>query len=121
MARKDENLNITYFIPKNFEEKSVTSNGLSYRNLIEAVVIVGVVVSILWFVPIENIKVKIIIGIIVGGPLAVFTVFGINKCSVSEYLINFLKFKLMPKMYVRKNLFKNPNISKKLDKSKAKN
>lgn len=105
MARKDENQELSYYIPKNFEEKSVTTSGLSYRNIIEAVVIVGAIVAILWYVPIESLKVKIIIGLIFGVPLGAFALFGINRCSLSEYLLNFLKYKLSPKIYIKKNLF----------------
>lgn len=106
MKRKDEEQNLLYFIPKNFEEKSVTISGFSYRNIIESVIIVGVIAAVLWFVPIDTIKVKIIIGIVVGVPIGTISLFGINKCSLSEYFINLFRFKLSPKIYIKKDLFK---------------
>lgn len=106
MKRKDENQNLLYYIPKNFEEKSVTVSGISYRNITEAVIIIGIIAAILWFTPIDSVKVKIIIGIVISLPIGALALFGINQCSLSEYLINFLKFKLSPKVYVKKNMFK---------------
>ena len=52
---------------------------------------------------------KCIIGIAVGGPLAVLAIFGINKCSLSEFLLNIIKYKMRPKLYVRKNLYVKSN------------
>jgi hypothetical protein len=104
MARKDDEKKLVYMIPKNFEEKSVTTNGLNYRNIAEAVFLVGIVVIILWKIDI-SLKTKLITGILVGGPLGVLALIGINKCSLSEFLINIVKFKMKPKVYVKKNIF----------------
>lgn len=106
MKRKDEEKNLVYFIPKNFEEKSVTMSGISYRNVIETVILLGIIVAILWFSPIDTVKTKIIIGIVLGVPVGAISLFGINKCSLSEYFINLFRFKLSPKIYVKKSLFK---------------
>lgn len=108
MARKDDDKQLVYRIPPNFEEKSVTANGIPYRNLVEAVILVGIVVLILWKITIAF-KTKCIIGIAVGGPLAVLAIFGINKCSLSEFLLNIIKYKMRPKLYVRKKLYVKSN------------
>lgn len=104
MARKDDEKKLVYMIPKNFEEKSVTTNGLNYRNIAEAVFLVGIVVIILWQIDIAF-KTKLIIGILVGGPIGFLALIGINKCSLSEFIINIVKFKMKPKVYVKKNIF----------------
>ncbi len=105
MARKDDNKEMIFFIPKNFEDKSITMNGLSYKNISEAVVIVGIIVAILWVIPSLEIKTKAIIGAIIGIPLAAIAAIGINNCSLSEYLINFIKFKIRPNSYIKKDSF----------------
>lgn len=104
MARKDDEKKLVYMIPKNFEEKSVTTNGLNYRNIAEAVFLVGIVVIVLWQVDIAF-KTKLIIGILIGGPLGALALIDINKCSLSEFLINIVKFKMKPKVYIKKNIF----------------
>ena len=38
MARKDEDKELDYIIPKNFKETNVTPNGIPYRNIVEAVI-----------------------------------------------------------------------------------
>lgn len=69
MARKDDNKEMIFFIPKNFEEKSLTMSGLSYKNISEAVVIVGIIAAILWVIPSLEFKTKAMIGAIIGIPL----------------------------------------------------
>ena len=113
MARKDDNKEMIFFIPKNFEEKSITISGLSYKNISEALVVVGIVAAILWFIPSLEIKTKIIIGAIIGIPLAAIAVVGINNCSLSEFLINFIKFKIRPNSYIKKDLFNKKDKYKK--------
>ena len=115
MARKDEDKELEYIIPQNFKENNVTANGISYRNIVEAVILVGIVVLILWIIPSESLalKYKIIIGAVIGGPLGFLGITGINKCSLSEYLIYVIRFKSSPKIYVRKHPYKNNDTDKK--------
>lgn len=113
MARKDDNKEMIFFIPKNFEEKSLTMSGLSYKNISEAVVIVGIIAAILWVIPSLEFKTKAMIGAIIGIPLAALAAFGINSCSLSEYLINFIKFKIRPNSYIKKDLFNKNDKYKK--------
>lgn len=111
MARKDEDKELDYIIPKNFKETNVTPNGIPYRNIVEAVILVGIVVGVLWIIPNDavSLKFKIIIGAVIGGPLGILGITGINKCSLSEYLLYVIRFKTSPKVYVRKHLYKRKN------------
>lgn len=113
MARKDDDLKLVYHIPKNYEEKSVTISGLSYRNIVEAVILVGIVVAILWVIPsnIMTFNVKLVVGIIIAAPLGILGLFGINQCSLSEFLMNVIKYKLNPPRYIRKSLFNRDDES----------
>lgn len=111
MARKDEDKNLDYIIPKNFKETNVTPNGIPYRNIAEAAILVGIVLFILWIIPNDAIalKYKVIIGAVIGGPLGILGITGINKCSLSEYLLYVIRFKTSPKVYVKKHLYKRKN------------
>lgn len=111
MARKDEDKELDYIIPKNFKETNVTPNGIPYRNIAEAAILVGIVFGILWLIPNDAvpIKIKVIVGALIGGPLGILGVTGINKCSLSEYLLYVIRFKTSPKVYVKKHLYKRKN------------
>lgn len=117
MARKDEDKNLEFIIPANFKENNVTANGIPYRNVAEAVVLVGLVVLILWFIPIP-LNIKIIVGVVIGALLGIFALKGINRCSLSEYLIYMIKFKTSPKVYVRKQPYQKNNSNAKNDRKK---
>lgn len=108
MARRNEEKNLVYYIPQNYEENAVTISGIKYRNLVEGIILLGIVVAILWFIPIA-IKPKITIGIFAGGGLGILGIVGINGSSLSEYIISFIQFKLRPKTYVKKKLFVKEN------------
>ena len=108
MARKDEDINLEFNIPRNYKEKSVTISGLSYRNITEAVILVGIIIAILWFVPSSTMSfnTKLVVGLITGIPIGALAVKGINQCSLSEYLTYFIKYKLNPPRYIKKPLSK---------------
>ena len=93
MARKDEDKNIAFIIPQNYRESNVTGNGIPWRNVAEGVVLAGIVAVIVCLIPMK-ISTKIVVGVILGGILMLLAIRGHNNCSLSEYLIDFIKFKL---------------------------
>ena len=74
-------------------------------------VLVGILIGILWIIPSDwlSFNTKLVIGILFGLPIAALSVKGINQCSLSEFLINFIKFKMNPPTYIKKNVFEKNN------------
>ena len=109
MARKDDDKELIFFIPKNYEEKNVTMSGLSYRNIIEALFLAGTVALVMSQISSLTLKSKFIIGLPIAMILGFIGLMGFNNCSLSEFLINFIVYKIKPNVFVKKNLFNNQN------------
>lgn len=81
-----------YNIPKNYEDNMITASGKSFRNVVEAVLFLGIFVLIFAFLPIP-LKAKVILITMLGGPAAVFGYIGIKRYSVLEYIGLVIKYK----------------------------
>lgn len=82
----------------------ITASGKSFRNIIEAVIFLGIFVLIFGFLPIPF-KVKIILITLFGGPAAAFGYIGIHKYTVTEYLMLVIKYKLKQNTFNAVDMF----------------
>lgn len=82
----------------------ITASGKSFRNIVEAVIFLGVFVLIFGFLPIP-LRVKIILITLFGGPAAAFGYIGIHKYTVTEYLMLVIKYKLKQNTFNAVDMF----------------
>lgn len=86
-----------YTIPQNFDETLISSWGIRQRNLVEALIGLGVVVLILFLIPMAF-KVRIIVFVLTALPWSVLAIKGVNNCSLTEYCGNVIHYSLSQKV-----------------------
>lgn len=92
----------TFYIPQNFATKETIAGGmLKVRNVVEAIVAVVAIGYPLLKIPM-NITVKIILMILLCIPIGAICLIGINHGPVSEFIIDFVKYKRGVSDYVFK-------------------
>ena len=123
MAKKTElDEPAVYYIPNNFITKGTVLGGtFKTRNLIDAIAIlllIGYPVSMLPM----NLTVKIVIIACTCLPLAVWALIGVNDGPLSQFLVDFIKFKKFPQEYEYdlKHLDKKPEVLESKGEKKAK-
>lgn len=109
----DENRK-SYMIPQNYEDNLITASGISIRNIIEGVILFAIIGGVIWFIPIESVKIKAILIILLGGSAGVFGVMGIHHYSLSEYAMLVMRFKSSNRELKRDTIF-DDNIEESLD------
>lgn len=114
MARKTELDEPTiFYIPDNFIVKGTLLGGmLKTRNTIEALIIVLGLGYPICLIPM-NLTVKIVILSIVCLPLGVWALIGMNNGPLSQFILDFIKFKKFPHEYEydARHLDKNPRAA----------
>lgn len=100
MAKKTElDEPAVYYIPSNFITKGTVLGGtIKTRNLIDAIVILLLIGYPVSMIPM-NLTVKIVILACTCLPLAVWAIIGVNDGPLSQFLVDFIKFKKFPQKY----------------------
>lgn len=94
-----------YVIPDNYEDSIVTSNGWKMRNIIEACVAAAIFVIPVLFMLRIDFKFKIIILVFTALPTAFIFIRGHNNCSLVEFFMDYMRYRLGPKVFRRKPIF----------------
>lgn len=87
----------------------ITASGKSMRNIIEAVIFLGIFILIFGFLPIP-LKIKVVLITLFGGPAAAFGYIGIKRYSVTEYLILLFKYKAKQNTFQSVDMFKEKEL-----------
>lgn len=111
-----------YYIPNNFITKGTVLGGtFKTRNLIDAIAILLLIGYPISMIPM-NLTVKIVILACTCLPLCVWALIGVNDGPLSQFLVDFVKFKKFPQEYEYdlKHLDKKPEPEESENKKKSK-
>ncbi len=100
MAKKSElDEPAVYYIPDNFITKGTILGGtFKVRNAIEAALIVGCIAYPVMNIPM-NLTAKIVIIAATCIPLGILALIGVNNGPLSQFLVDFFKFKKLSNVY----------------------
>ena len=112
---KEDEPNV-YIIPPNFIAEGTLFGGrLKTRNAVEASVFIALAIFLILNVTFVRMDVRIIIASILFAPPAVVALFGVNNGPLSEFVFDFIRFKL-PKREIEYDTFasdtQNQNVRK---------
>ena len=111
MQLQEESKN-TYVIPQNYEDNLITASGIKIRNVIEGIILLAITGGLIWLLPIDSIKIRIVMIIVFGGGLGVFGVIGIHHYSLSEFIMLVVKYKASTKKLERSDIFEKDELEK---------
>lgn len=124
MARKtDLDEPTIFYIPDNFIVKGTLMGGMiKTRNAIEALIVVIGLGYPIFLIPM-NLTVKIVILCVTCLPLGIWALVGMNNGPLSQFLLDFIKFKKFPHEYEydTRHLDKNPRAEEIRKELSAKN